>query len=488
MQTLDSREEQNLLSAIKRAVDLVDKGTAPDTAITKIAKEEQYTPGKIKLVCAAYNTGRQTAQREENKNILDKFAEFPLACADTVISNIYGKSEKRAADYGEVDVAYARAPGDWYADREREKIARMRLPEIAKVAAPIPTFDKVMGQLDHVKHAAAESRRDLSTKSDAMNIKFAALLDYFRQPVKYRESFGTVEKIASMFFDAAHVTPLMDSAYSRLDLTEKYVGSFKLCGEKRASDTTLSSKQGPVDTNSAPYSLIRDCIKAAQDMQSAQDRYQVLGQKAQQLEANVISAYTNKTAEVELDFLEEASIFVKSAFIDPTRAASSYNQLRMAGMPSFGDSSELAGRATEMAHEIDSAEHMTELRKIKTQAMLNQFLTDSEDPISGYDPDRVMSAYNEIAAIAPRSAEHAGIMGPLLRRRLAGRVEPFEAGQLVETESGLRGLNVGVRPYSAPDDALPKEEKPKAALPVKPEVKPLKKEKLEEPKPKGPKV
>lgn len=451
MQTLDSREEQNLLSAIKRAVDLVDKGTAPDTAITKIAKEERYTPGKIKLVCAAYNTGRQTAQREENKNILDKFAEFPLACADTVISNIYGKSEKRAADAGEVDVAYARAPGDWYADREREKIARMRLPEIAKAAAPIPTFDKVMGQLDHVKQAAAESRRDLSTKSDAMNIKFAALLDYFRQPVKYRESFGTVEKIASMFFDPAHVTPLMDSAYARLDLTEKYVGSFKLCGEKRASDTTLSSKQGPVDTDAAPYSLIRDCIKAAQDMQSAQDRYQVLGQKAQQLEANVISAYTNKTAEVELDFLEEASIFVKAAgLFDPTRGLLTYNQMQQAIRPGNADDD----RAQNMMHELDSADHLTEMRKIKTQAMLNQFMTDSEDPISGYDPDRVANAFNEIATIAPRSAEHPGIMGPLLRRRLAGRVEPFEANELVGTESKMRELRS--RPAPKPSTDKPK--------------------------------
>ena len=452
MQTLDSREEQNLLSAIKRAVDLVDKGTAPDTAITKIAKEERYTPGKIKLVCAAYNTGRQTAQREENKNILDKFAEFPLACADTVISNIYGKAEKNAADAGEVDVAYARAPGDWYADREREKIARMRLPEIAKAAAPIPTFDKVMGQLDHVKQAAAESRRDLSTKSDTMNIKFAALLDYFRQPVKYRESFGTVEKIASMFFDPAHVTPLMDSAYARLDLTEKYVGSFKLCGEKRASDTTLSSKQGPVDTDAAPYSLIRDCIKAAQDMQSAQDRYQVLGQKAQQLEANVISAYTNKTAEVELDFLEEASIFVKAAgLFDPTRGLLTYNQMQQAIRPGNADDD----RAQNMMHELDSADHLTEMRKIKTQAMLNQFMTDSEDPISGYDPDRVDSAFNEIATIAPRSAEHAGIMGPILRRRLAGRVEPFEANELVNTETKMRDL----RSRSAPK---PSSDKPKS--------------------------
>jgi hypothetical protein len=284
-----------------------------------------------------------------------------------------------------------------------------------------------------------------------MNIKFAELLNYFRQPVKYREPFGTVEKIASMFFDANHVAPLMDSAYARLDLTEKYVGSFKLCGEKRASDITLSSKQGPVDTNAAPYSLIRDCIKAAQDMQLAQDRYQVLAHKAQKLEANVISAYTNKTAEVELDFLEEASIFVKAAgLFDPTRGLLTYNQMQQAIRPGNADDD----RALNMMHELDSADHLTAMRKIKTQAMLNQFMTDSEDPISGYDPDRVASAFNEIATIAPRSAEHAGIMGPLLRRRLAGRVEPFEANELVNTESKMRELRS--KPAPKPSSDKPK--------------------------------
>ena len=159
MQTLDSREEQNLLSAIKRAVDLVDGGMAPDDAITKVARDEKYTPGKIKLVCAACNTGKQTAQREDNKSILDKFAEFPLASADVVIANIYGKSEKNAS-ISEVDAAYSRAPGNWYAEREREKFARMHIEVKAPAPDPLPTFKKVMGQLDRIKQAAATIRRD----------------------------------------------------------------------------------------------------------------------------------------------------------------------------------------------------------------------------------------------------------------------------------------------------------------------------------------
>lgn len=434
MQTLDPREEQNLLSAIKRAVDLVDGGMAPDAAITKVAQDEKYTPGKIKLVCAAYNTGRQTAQREDNKSILDKFAEFPLADANTVIANIYGKSEKKAA---EVDPAYSRAPQNWYAEREREKIARMHIEVSAPAPEPVPTFDKIMGQLDKIKQAAAESRRNLSTKSDVMNIKFAALLNYFRMPAKYRETFGVVEKVASTFFDAESVGPLMDSVYARLDLNEKYVGSFKVCGEKRAADIAIKPQQGPIDLNAEPYSLIRDCIKAAQEMHAAQEHYQRLAQQAQRLESNVISAYTKK----EAAFTEDQGIFDKTASLP--------------GM--YGKLQELMQKKdinTDQTHdyisELDSPNHLTALRKIKTQAMLNRFMTDPEDPISGYDPERVATAFNEIAAMAPRSSENAGIMGPMLRRRLSGKMEPFESQQIVQTEGTLGETGIGARSAKAP--------------------------------------
>jgi len=458
MQTLDPREEQNLLSAIKRAVDLVDGGLAPDDAITKVAKDEKYTPGKIKLVCAAYNTGKQTAQREDNKSILDKFAEFPLASADNVIANIYGKSEK-SASVSEIDAAYNRAPGNWYADREREKFARMHIEVSAPAPDPIPTFEKVMGQLDKIKQAAAESRRNLSTKSDVMNIKFAALLNYFRLPAKHRETFGVVEKIASTFFDSDSVTSLMDSVYARLDLSEKYVGSFKVCGEKRAADIAIKPQQGPIDLNTEPYSLVRDCVKAAQDMYAAQEEYQRLALQAQHLETNVISAYTKKEAETPT--FEDDGILKKAA-IPGSQLLFSYNQLRNAMVPQ-GDPD--AGRIHDMISELDSADHLNELRKIKTQAMLNRFMTDPDDPISGYDPDRVASAFNEIAAMAPRAAEQAGVLGPLLRRRLAGRVEPFEATEIVKTEKGLKETGIGSKPTPLGERPLVRTSEGKSPLP-----------------------
>lgn len=433
MQTLDPREEQNLLSAIKRAVDLVDGGMAPDAAITKVAQDEKYTPGKIKLVCAAYNTGRQTAQREDHKNILDKFAEFSLADADTVIANIYGRSEKKAAD--DIDSAYSRAPQNWYADREREKLARMQIHVSAATPDPVPTFEKVMGQLDKIKQAAAESRRNLSTKSDVMNIKFAALLNYFRKPVKFRENFGVVEKIASTFFDGEHVGSLMDSVYARLDLSEKYVGSFKVCGEKRAADTTIRPQQGPVDLNEEPYSLIRDCIKSAQEMHAAQEHYTSLIQQAHRLEANVISAYTKKEATTN-----DQGIFDKTASLPGM-----YGKLQ--------EIMQAKDLGTDVVHDyiadLDNPSHLTAMRKIKAQAMLNRFMTDPEDPISGHDPERVATAFNEIAAMAPHASENAGTMGPMLRRRLAGKMEPFESKEIIETEGAL-GSAVGGRTAKAP--------------------------------------
>lgn len=443
MQTLDSREEQNLLSAIKQAVDLVNGGMAPDSAITKIAKDERYTPGKIKLVCAAYNTGKQTAQREDNKNILDKFAEFPLADADAVISRIYGKAEKKAED---VHADYAKAPSNWYKEKEREKLAHMRLPEIQKTAAPVPTFETVMGHVTKLKFAAEEQRRDLSSKADAVNSKFASLVSYFRTPADHREAFGVVEKIASSFFNPADVKSLMDSVYNHLGLQEKFVGTFKVSGEKRAAAITIKPQTAPIDINAAPYSLIRDNIKAAHAMHEAQEMYLKIAQCAQSLEADVISAYVNKEAgginAVDDDKDEDDGIFKKKAFngVIPTQGLFAYNQLRTAMTP-FGSPAE--DQTIDMVKDLDSADHLTDMRKIKTQAMLNRFMTDAEDPISGYDPDRVVSAFNEIAAMAPRSAEQPGIMGPLLRRRLAGRVEPFESGEITGTETKLKELGGG---------------------------------------------
>lgn len=86
---------------------------------------------------------------------------------------------------------------------------------------------------------------------------------------------------------------------------------------------------------------------------------------------------------------------------------------------------------------LEDPEHENELRKIRAHAMINQLMTDPDDPISGHDPDRVLNAYNEISAATPRLAENVATLRPALRRRLEGHQEPFEVKELLDIEHGL---------------------------------------------------
>jgi hypothetical protein len=86
--------------------------------------------------------------------------------------------------------------------------------------------------------------------------------------------------------------------------------------------------------------------------------------------------------------------------------------------------------------ELEDPEHESDLRKIRAQAMISDFMANDE-VISGYDPDEVLRTYNEIAQMTPRASTQTGIMRPLLRRRLQGHIEPFEAEQATNIEKGL---------------------------------------------------
>lgn len=95
----------------------------------------------------------------------------------------------------------------------------------------------------------------------------------------------------------------------------------------------------------------------------------------------------------------------------------------------------------EALSELMDPAHEAELTKIKTQAMLSEFM--STDPvISTYDPDEIATAYNQVVQLTPRAAVQPAIMRGLLRRFLQQQdaLEPHEAGQLVGVESQLKQL------------------------------------------------
>jgi len=95
----------------------------------------------------------------------------------------------------------------------------------------------------------------------------------------------------------------------------------------------------------------------------------------------------------------------------------------------------------EAVSELFDPEHEAELTKIKTQAMMSDFM--SNDPvISTYDPDGVSDAYNQIVQMAPRAAAQPAVMRGLIRKMLQQQdaLEPFEADQVMKIEKTMKDV------------------------------------------------
>ena len=130
-----------------------------------------------------------------------------------------------------------------------------------------------------------------------------------------------------------------------------------------------------------------------------------------------------------------------------TKAISAFTGPTVGGMvgrgltSAFAPPSEESIRAEAVSELFDPA-HEAEITKIKTQAMLSEFL--SADPvISTYDPEEVTAAYNQVVSLAPRASLQPAVMRGLLRKLLQQQdaMEAFDVDQLVKIEQGLK--NVG---------------------------------------------
>ena len=446
MKTLDEREEAQLLDAIKRAVDLVDnKGMTPSEAIEKVARDDKMTPGTIKVVCAAYNTGRQTAQREAHTNILDKLASFPLADSDAVIKAIYHgptEAEKRAAVAVHADYA---APPSWLRQPNREKLASAPVSLVDKPLEPLKpnlmhTLNRAYGSVAKAKQAADEASRQASAAEDRLRKHVAELVTYFRKSASYRLPFQTVEKAAYVYFGGV-VQPLMQIAYERSRLREK----------RASADYTI--QRVPIDLNAEPFSIIRDCVKAAEDVNRLRAFLKVSQEKLASTKEEAFRPFsqaglsnghgqgsTTSSSGGESFWSKEASKDGGGLLGSPATGAmigSMLSRSMGSGIPKTND--ELVEDAW---MDLESPEHQNEIRKIRVHAMLNSMMTDPDDPISSYEPDKVLAAYNEIAQLAPRAAEQPAVIKPLLRRRLAGNIEPFEAKEVADIEKGLTAIRL----------------------------------------------
>lgn len=463
-QTISKEAENRILDHISKVVEAVDDGLHPTEAIVKVAKEANLQPNVIRLVSRAYNTGRQESQRKSAESILDKFASFPLADGEAALQAIYPNhvdTPSVARQKTAVSDEYSRPPdfAGLPENRHREKVAHAPMP--ALIENPAPPYEESSEQrmkrawfrFEKAKRAHEEKRFQATSARDRFFLAMGKLGNYFKEggDVPFEQAKWVAENYMGKLGKDMMKIIEHRNAGKKVKAPEKCGEQQPYAilgdGEKAAAVNpevqeavdflnSLRDKQAEVrpptsvDWTQAPYLLMGDLVKAAEELLAAQ-RVKLDSEAELQKVADTLcpfeltrSPQTNSIIPRQEkkgfgSFLPIAGGVGLKSVLDNTLTPKTTNEL-----------------VEDQWMELEDPEHESELRKIRAQAMIQDFMANDE-VISGYGPDEILRAYNEVAQMTPRASTQPGVMRPLLRRRLQGHIEPFEAEQATNIEKGI---------------------------------------------------
>jgi hypothetical protein len=436
--------ESKLLDAAKEMTAHVESGgLSPNEAIAKVASESELPRDWLPLLVQAHNHGRTTYQRERvGASVLDKVAEFPLADVDEVKKILYPseiltpvEEQTKTAVSAEYD-----KDASWAKDHYREdSLTALRSVQMEKAASaePIPSdpvleTHKKLAKINCKALAADTAQAEVIRTKTAFLVALGELGCYFKGA-----GAASFQKVAH------HTERLFGKSGSFAMEYVAHRNKLKLVEEAPPPDGE------PVRATDEPYCLIKAAIDAGQAAMGAAREAGIAKAAYETTREEVLRPFVPSPAKAPsltsgspvLNWDEKQAKGLLGGLV----GGMGYGLARgMRGtseeMPSAQTPSELS---TSMMSSLSDPDHEQALRQIQVKAMLSDLLANDE-VISGYDPDEVMSAYNEIAAMSPRASMQTGMMRPLLRKRLtAGSVEPFEAQQMAEVEKTIAQTEQG---------------------------------------------
>jgi hypothetical protein len=425
--------EARLRAALDAVVDMVNSGEAPDDAIVKVASEQAIQPGHVGLMVHAYNTGRTTRHRESHSSLLDKAADFPIADAPAILERLYPSRVKSAAAIEResgVHIDYTMSPA-WYTRASHatgmEKAAEAvdwKMSDRQVTAYPtvrdLEAGDRIKVARQKAARAEEEDRLQASRIQNDIMAGFAKLAEYFAGYTNL--TLHDVRDNVETLYGNEGMAVLRQLDRTRPNLV------------KRASTGRFHSAAAE------PYQTIGHLVKLAGQLRQMiacnEKRAAERAAALEELERPFVPAPRQSLLDpLSLPMTKRAigegllggiNDIVGSEFIQPT-----IEQLRPT------DKDKLVQKKLE---QIATPQHEQQLRDIRTRAMLEDML--SNDPvIQGHDRDDVLSAFNEVSQLAPRASQQPLLMNAMLRTRLQqGSLDPFQTGELVKTEQGLKNI------------------------------------------------
>lgn len=421
--------EAKVLDAVRSISGYVAEGHHPTDAVVKVAQDLRLPPNTLDLVTRAYNVGRTTWQQDfGGDGILNKQAEFPIARIEDVRRSLYPTdpvtpaAEKAAAAVSE---AYDHAP---VSRQTITKAAHTRLPiaeRIERQKNAHTMVKRAFSKAAEEKRALEDARRSYTNTRDHLQGAMGAVRDYFKQAEFLREDFSTVAYNSRLMFG--------EPAESVLDFARKEAG---LAEPGRFRPGLVQARE-----DMAPYSLVKHAIDCGRQLLQDYKLFSALEKAAHTDVHDVIRPFTTAPNR----HVSRTPSVLGAASSETEKGASFFSPLIGAGigasMKGLSQQKDPEQQVTKVEQQLTDPQHMQEIREIHARALLNDLMTNDE-VISGYDPEEITEAFNEISQLSPRASTQPAVLRPLLRKQLTqGAIDPHETEQMVNIEKGIAGTS-----------------------------------------------
>jgi hypothetical protein len=432
---LTKESEERLSAAIAAVRERTTHGECPNDAIVKVASDKGISAGHVRLLVRAYNNGRAVEHIKSASSLVDKASAFPLADASVILERMFPTDVKTPAEKiaaAAVSDDYKRSPSGWLQRRE----LATRKTTLTKAAAErkpstVPSYPEYPHRAERQALSdLADLERELSdirqtVYGDCYKVASAinAVGDYFRRPDAHNVNEVRVNA-------AARYGPPGEALLTH---ATKFV---------KAAQAAPRGHTHAVNWDAEPYAL----IKAAMDSMSA------------------FSSNREKLEKAETEFPEKKAALLRPFGLTPQRTvnAGSIWEDRLlkdgASVAPFMVAGVTSGMARGLAEKVmpktremlvqdalqrlGSPKHEDRLREIQAQTMLHELIA-SDPVISGYDPEDVMEAYNNLAEVQPRAMQTRLMAQALLRKYLeqASAFDPFDVDQMLDVEKKITARN-----------------------------------------------
>ena len=431
---LSSADERLLQRVVKEATSLIMEGEEPDTAMAKVAKAQQLRPGYLKIAINALNNGLQLAHWAEKTAIEERLEPVPLVDFAKVASQIWTTDEKQAEDLG---------TADWYQElQQRERLQELRTISsdlIDKTASceettvpAVPATEDVhvkLASLSRQRYATRAAQDKLAAETadilrEVQQQRHGLLMSLYADPSP--QGFSNLKLAATAYCSAAEQAVL---SWVEQQLPACMTKSAAASGLKMARDSESLQRLRDVATIAKKAArLCRDFRKAAADCLTTEvDYLRVVYGEPASTHCDLMQPIKEKVAGV-----------MAGAVIGAGTAQTTRQLLDMAlGGARDRYRDEVEKRTQKALDQLEDVPHEQQLQAIRTQAMLHRLLTDPDSAVSGYPPERVLQAYNDVSQMLPSAIQQPASLETVLSRRLGGPMESFEANELAKLDQAM---------------------------------------------------